>query len=233
LRWKWTTEWKITVIWKPFARSRGQRTDKSWCKRLMRKWMFKEKSFEFRVKLMWGQGTWRWIISWITLLADTAFLRHCQIGSWAKNSDPTILQIADKWCTVLSLSPIRLIWGLLHYNWPRPVIILTSWLVGYLCSVVLYQQGDPRRNPCSRHSRLKTIRVIDCDFIDLPTHPNSAMSLHYATLSAKSLFPTHPLCSIAMRPAPDSQRDHSQLGEQCKVERCNRSRLMLAAHYVL
>jgi len=33
------------------ARSRGLRTDKSWCKRLRRKGFFKEKSFEFRVKL--------------------------------------------------------------------------------------------------------------------------------------------------------------------------------------
>jgi len=39
--------------------SRDQRTDKSWCKRLRRKGLFKEKRFEFRVKLMRGQGKWR------------------------------------------------------------------------------------------------------------------------------------------------------------------------------
>jgi len=50
---------KMTVGWKPLARSRGQRTDKSWCKRLRRKGLFKEKSFELRVKvvkLMRAQG---------------------------------------------------------------------------------------------------------------------------------------------------------------------------------
>jgi len=34
------------------ARSRGQRTDKNRCERLRRKALFKETSFEFRVKLM-------------------------------------------------------------------------------------------------------------------------------------------------------------------------------------
>jgi len=43
--------------------SRRQRTDKSRCKRLRRKGLFKMKSFEFSVKLMRGQGKWRSRIS--------------------------------------------------------------------------------------------------------------------------------------------------------------------------
>jgi len=48
---------------KPLARPSGQRIDKSWCKRLRGKGLFKEKTFEFRVKLMRGQGKWRRISS--------------------------------------------------------------------------------------------------------------------------------------------------------------------------
>jgi len=50
---------KLTVRSKPLAREMDPRTDKSWCKRLRGKGLFKKESFEFRVNLMRRQGKWR------------------------------------------------------------------------------------------------------------------------------------------------------------------------------
>jgi len=48
---------------KTLAGSRDQRTDKSWCKKTKEQRIVQREKFEFRVKLMRGQGKWRSIES--------------------------------------------------------------------------------------------------------------------------------------------------------------------------